>query len=201
MRKTATQWLGRSIGVIAAAALFIGCYGETPSGPDRPAFSAAQIGAIATGADLANASKAPDLGSCQNLQAPAGSKVVKHVYAEGVQIYRWSGTSWTFVAPEAVLSADAQGNGQVGTHYAGPTWESNSRSKVVGAVIDRCTPNPNAIPWLSLGAVSSQGPGIFHQVTFIQRVNTVAGLAPSAPGTVIGEEARVPYTTEYYFYR
>ncbi len=195
MNKTAMQWLGRSFVIVAAAAFLIGCADEAPSGP------VPQIGVDATGADLANASKAPDLGVCQNLQAPAGSEIVKHVYAQGVQIYRWSGTSWTFVAPQATLSADAQGNSQIGIHYAGPTWESNSGSTVVGAVIDRCTPNPNAIPWLSLGAVSTQGPGIFYWVTFIQRVNTQGGLAPSAPGTVIGEEARVPYTTEYFFYR
>ena len=69
------------------------------------------------------------------------------------------------------------------------------------AVIDRCTPNPNAIPWLKLGAVSASGPGIFDRVAFIQRVNTVGGMAPATGGTVIGEEARIPYTAEYDFYR
>lgn len=47
----------------------------------------------------------------------------------------------------------------------------------------------------------TEGPGIFHRVTFIQRVNTVGGNAPADPGNVPGEVARVPYTTEYYFYR
>ena len=124
-----------------------------------------------------------------------------HVYATGVQIYRWSGTSWTFVAPEATLSADAGGNSTIGIHYAGPTWKSVSGSKVVGSVSQRCTPDATAIPWLSLNVVSSEGPGIFHRVTFIQRVNTVGGLAPSSPGSFTGEEVRVPYTAEYFFYR
>jgi hypothetical protein len=52
-----------------------------------------------------------------------------------------------------------------------------------------------------LGAVSSEGPGIFHRVTFVQRVNTAGGKAPTVPGGTVGEEARVPYTTEYFFYR
>jgi hypothetical protein len=52
-----------------------------------------------------------------------------------------------------------------------------------------------------LGAVSSEGPGIVHRVTYIQRVNTVGGLAPADPGDVPGEVARVPYTAEYFFYR
>jgi hypothetical protein len=34
----------------------------------------------------------------------------------------------------------------------------------------------------------------------IQRVNTVGGIAPSTLGTFVGQEARVPYTTEYFFY-
>jgi Protein of unknown function (DUF3455) len=148
-----------------------------------------------------NENRAPDLGDCQNLQVPAGNKVAFHVYAEGVQIYRWNGTSWVFVAPEAVLFAGRGGSGAVGTHYAGPTWESVSGSKVVGTVLQRCTPDPNAIPWLLLKAVSSEGPGIFHRVTYIQRVNTVGGLAPAHPGDVPGEVARVPYTAEYFFYR
>jgi hypothetical protein len=44
-------------------------------------------------------------------------------------------------------------------------------------------------------------PGIFSRVTHIQRVNTVGGLAPATPGSQIGAEARIPYTTESYFYR
>jgi uncharacterized protein DUF3455 len=149
---------------------------------------------------MATADREPELGSCQKLAAPAGSKVVAHVYAEGVQIYRWNGTTWAFVAPEAVLYADAEGHGAVGIHYVGPTWESHSGGTVVGTVFDRCTASTASIQWLSLTAVSA-GPGIFHRVTFIQRVNTVGGTAPATPGAVVGAEARVPYTAEYYFYR
>jgi hypothetical protein len=147
------------------------------------------------------AAPSPDLGDCQNLQVPARSTVASYVYAKGVQIYRWNGTSWAFVAPEAVLYADAGGHDVVGIHYAGPTWVSVSGSKAVGMVLERCTTDPGAIPWLLLGAEFNEGPGIFDQVTFIQRVNTVGGLAPTDPGASSGEEARVPYTAEYFFYR
>jgi Protein of unknown function (DUF3455) len=154
------------------------------------------------GADPGNDNRAPDLvGDCQILRVPAGNKVAFHVYAEGVQIYRWNGTSWVFVAPDAVLFADAGEDGAVGIHYAGPTWQSNSGSKVVGTVLQRCTPDPGAIPWLLLKAVSSEGPGIFHRVTYIQRVNTVGGLAPAEPGDFPGDVEKVPYTAEYFFYR
>jgi hypothetical protein len=132
---------------------------------------------------------------------PEGNKVAFSTYAEGVQIYRWTGTSWTLVGPDATLYADAEGNGLVGIHYAGPTWESNSGSRVVGRVLKRCTPDPTAIQWLLLEAVYSEGPGIFDRVTYIQRVNTAGGLAPSTPGAFTGDVVRVPYTTEYVFYR
>jgi len=35
-----------------------------------------------------------------------------------------------------------------------------------------------AIPWLRLGAVISSGPGVLDDTTYIQRVNTVGGIAP-----------------------
>ena len=144
--------------------------------------------------------RAPDLGACEEVQAPAGNKVHFVAYAEGVQIYRWNGTSWVFVAPEGVLFADAEGHGVVGIHYRGPTWEANDGSTVVGTVL-KPFPVPDAIPWLKLAAVPNEAPGIFHRVNFIQRVNTVGGKAPTDAGNFIGQEARVPYTAEYFFYR
>ena len=147
--------------------------------------------------------RAPDLPSplCDLIRAPEGTKVAFHAYAIGVQIYRWSGTNWTFVAPAAVLYANAGYDGEVGTHYAGPTWESNSGSKVVGRRLQGCTPDATAIPWLLLEKVTSEGPGIFERITHIQRVNTVGGNAPSSSGAFVGEIKEVPYTAEYYFYR
>jgi hypothetical protein len=146
--------------------------------------------------------RAPDLPAhCTALQVPPGHKVSFHTYALGVQIYRWNGASWAFVAPEATLYAAAHFRGKVGTHYAGPTWESNSGSTVIGRRVAGCSVDSTAIDWLRLEAVETAGPGIFHNVTYIQRVNTVGGKAPATPGAFIGAEARVPYTTEYYFYR
>src|SRR5687768_11501966 len=129
---------------------------------------------------------------CEQLAPPAGNQVAHRVYAVGVQIYRWNGTAWAFVGPEAGLFANENYRGLIGTHYGGPTWESSSGSLVVssGTTAIPCTPDPTAIPWLRLTAVSSSGPGIFDGVTFIQRVNTVGGLRPTEPGTVVGQEAR-----------
>ena len=157
---------------------------------------------MTAGAEPGNDNRAPELtGECEKLTVEAGNKVAVHAYAVGVQVYRWNGTGWSFVGPEAVLYHADGGNGEFGIHYAGPTWESVSGSKVVAAVVDRCTPDPDAIPWLLLRASASDGPGIFDGVTYIQRVNTTGGLAPAEPGVVVDEEVEVPYTAEYYFYR
>src|SRR5262249_3603356 len=124
-----------------------------------------------------------------------------HAYAVGVQIYRWDGATWNFVAPEATLYADAGHHGVIATHFVGPTWESVSGSEVVGARVASATPDSTAIPWLLLQAKSTDGPGIFNDVTYIQRVNAVGGKAPTTPGDYVGQEVRVSYTAEYYFYR
>jgi hypothetical protein len=145
--------------------------------------------------------RAPDLGTFQNLQVPAGNRLVLHVLGVGVQIYTWTGTSWSFVSPEAVLFADPGDDRIVGFHFAGPTWESFSGSQVVGTVLESATPNPDAIPWLLLEASSHAGRGIFQRVTFIQRLFTVGGNAPTVPGNFPGQVARVPYTARYFFYR
>jgi len=143
------------------------------------------------------------------LAVPDGNKVQFHAYAVGVQIYVCKNISstdtpkyaWVFTAPEAVLY-DSEGN-QVGIHYAGPTWESESGSKVVGARLAGATVDPTAIPWLLLAAKSSEGPGIFADISYVQRVNTAGGLAPTTDCDAdhLGQVARVPYTAEYFFFR
>jgi hypothetical protein len=156
---------------------------------------------VPAGAEPDNGGRAPDVGDWEELEVDAGHVVAFHAYAAGVQVYRWNGASWDFVGPEALLFADAEGHSVVGTHYGGPTWESNSGSKVVATVDKRRPVGPDAIPWLKLAAVSTEGPGIFDRVTFIQRVNTVGGVVPAEAGQFVGQEAEVPYTAEYYFYR
>ena len=133
------------------------------------------------------------------LAVEPGTKVHFHGSAVGVQIYTWNGTTWGAPVPEATLF---HGNGIVTIHFEGPRWQSNSGSIVLGAVAKPpVTVDPDAIPWVLLKAVSTEGPGIFADTTFIQRVHTAGGKAPSVDGTFVGQVARVPYTADYFFYR
>jgi hypothetical protein len=142
-----------------------------------------------------------------SLQAPAGSTLYLEALASGVQIYECtrkpdSTYEWTFKAPEATLTARS---GQfLGKHYAGPTWEAVDGSTVVGEVKARApAPSPSAIPWLLLTAKSNSGVGTFASAKVVQRVATVEGIAPTRGCTesTIKNEARVPYSASYFFYR
>ena len=141
--------------------------------------------------------------ACSSIVVEEGNKLAFHVYAKGVQIYRWNGVSWSFVAPEATLYAESGFFGEVGIHGVGPHWTSKSGSRVEAARVPGtgCRPDPTAIEWILLKQTEATGPGIFGKVTYIQRTNTIGGLAPSEPGTQVNELKEIPYTAEYYFYR
>jgi hypothetical protein len=151
--------------------------------------------------------KPPDVP--QSLKPPAEQRLFLEMLASGTQIYEClpkqgqAGVyEWTFRAPEATLT-DWSGR-PLGKHYAGPTWEAADGSRVLGEVKARDPgPDPQAIPWLLLGAKSTFGRGVLAQTVSIQRVATVGGLAPTDPCSAANSNqfARVPYTATYYFYR
>jgi hypothetical protein len=188
---------GLSLGSVLVVAAIAACSSDSAVGPEGRAVAVdATVGSPEIARHLP-----VDLGQCDSLQAPEGQRFVAKLHARGVQIYRWDGAAWAFVAPSARLYAGNGGRGMVGFHYAGPTWESLGGSKVVGSVMRRCTPNAGAIPWLLLSAASSEGHGIFRGVSYIQRLATVGGMAPARAGTSVGEQVSVAYTADYAFYR
>ena len=164
---------------------------------------------------LATMAAAPTVGAQSNpmaipdnLQVPDGNVLLFRTFATGTQIYVCSARAddadtfaWTFTAPEAELWNDA--GEQVGTHYAGPSWEGNDGSPVIGEVMSRTdTPTAGAIPWLLLKAKANTGRGIFSTITYIQRLETVGGVAPmdGCDRSTAGVERGVPYTAIYAFY-
>jgi len=176
-----------------SAALLLACATQPRSGAADPLSAAPGPAAACAGAIP------------PGLAVPPGHELGFALRAEGVQIYACasgaSGPAWTLKAPEARL-LDPTG-APAGRHFAGPTWEASDGSQVVGAKVEGASPDPAAIPWLLLRAVSHAGAGRMADVALVQRVGTSGGLAPAggcdpASGAA---EARVPYTATYCFYR
>lgn len=108
---------------------------------------------------------------------------------------------WVLKAPQADLFDAA--NQKIGTHYAGPTWESTDGSKVVGTKIaSAASPTSGNIPWLLLQAKSTSGMGVFTKVTYVQRLDTQGGVAPAdgCDAGHLGAESPVSYEANYVFY-
>jgi hypothetical protein len=100
-----------------------------------------------------------------------------------------------------------------------PTWQHSKDTSAVWAKVNQ---NPDgsmgsstdpkfvekgAIAWLRLQVVGAEdgptGGDILTKTTFIHRVNTRGGLAPStgcAFSTDVGNQAFVPYRADYFFY-
>jgi hypothetical protein len=158
-------------------------------------------------ASIAGCASAPPATPVQ-LNVPAGEPLIKQVHAIGVQIYECAPAKngsgqfeWAFRGPEAKLLTPR--GGSAGKHYAGPTWESNDGSAVVGEVIASSpSPQPGAIAWLLLRAKGTAGNGVFTHVHFIQRLNTVGGSAPATACSKeqAGQQLRASYSADYFFY-
>lgn len=145
---------------------------------------------------------------------PGGNTRVATYYAEGVQKYKArvkAGSNpvayeWVFTAPKADLF-DA-GNAKAGTHGAGPFWEFSRPQTGIGdsifaqhfTPVKSSTPDINSIPWLLLMPKTGKTPtGIFANVSYIQRVATTGGNAPSAAPVSLSDTADVFYTAIYRF--
>jgi hypothetical protein len=177
--------VGSSLGVVFAAAVIAGCSADHGGG------------ASVTPPEVPEALRVPD-GNSPFLKAPASGSQIYTCQASADQPGAYA---WTFKAPDAVLF-DANG-AKIGTHYAGPTWESIDTSKVVGTVKAKAdSPNKNAVPILLLQTKSTEGTGTFAKVTYVQRLNTAGGAAPAAgcDAAHAGQDMPVAYTADYYFY-
>ena len=161
-----------------------------------------------------------------NIQVPPGAVAFLVGHAIGTQNYVClpSGAGFKFVlfTPQATLIAD---NGkQLITHYFSPnpderdtiraTWQDSHDTSTVWASAtpettstDPAFVQPGAVAWVRLAVVGSRsgpiGSNKLAPTTFIQRVNTSGGVAPStgcASLADVGNVEFVPYTADYFFY-
>ena len=93
-------------------------------------------------------------------------------------------------------------------------WQARDTSTVWARVFPPSQPSfdpafvrPNSVPWLLLEKVGVQegptGGDLLTRTTFIQRVNTSGGLAPTtgcAQASDVGKKAFIPYTADYFFF-
>lgn len=141
----------------------------------------------------------------QQLQPPAGERLLLQVSAKGDQVYTCKNDAgkiaWVLKAPDAQLF-DKDGK-QFGKHFAGPSWEASDGSRITGkAIANAPSPEADSVPWLLVTVVGHEGGGVLSPVTSIQRLNTRGGKAP-ATGCDAGhvtQEVRVPYTANYLFF-
>ena len=135
-----------------------------------------------------------------NLKPPAGETLARQARATGDQVYTCDGAAWTLLRPEAKLF-DQSGK-QVGSHFAGPTWEWSDGSRVIGRAAANAMVDPESIPWLLVTAIAHEGDGAMKNVSSIQRLSTKGGKAPVAgcDASHKGQEYRSRYSAVYYFY-
>jgi len=141
----------------------------------------------------------------QQLQPPVSEQLLLQLLGEGDQVYtcKMDGAQFTWVlkAPDAQLF-DKDGN-PFGKHFAGPSWEANDGSRVIGKAIARAPlPDPDSIPWLLINIAGHDGNGLLSRVTTVQRLNTQGGKAPASGCDVAhaGQEVRTRYSADYLFY-
>jgi len=188
--------------IIASFALVIAsCHKENN---DR--FNTIDAGSITTSSTTPETCSAiPD-----SLQPPDGNKFFLQTFAKGVQIYQVqrnpanpSQLVWVNIAPLASLYAKPNFVDLLINHFAGPSWQfvkgPFKDEKVVAKKVKGFTQDPTAIQWLLLQAVDSLSTP-HNPVSFVQRICTQGGLAPTTSPTFVGQLDSIPYTASYLFY-
>jgi hypothetical protein len=181
----------RSVLAVATGALLSACAGlSSPgSGALGPRFSQDSL---------------PD-----GVKVPAGHRVVMETVGVGEIVYECrakadaAGTfEWVFVGPKADLN-DRNGV-RLGRYYGPPaTWEANDGSRISGAQVAVAPGGSGNIPLQLVKASPAMGSGSMTGVSYIQRLATRGGVAPTAPCDVagVGRKEIVRYQADYIFWK
>jgi hypothetical protein len=170
------------LGLGTAALVGAALVGTAGSGSAAPA---AALAADSTGSD-----SVPEA-----IRVPPGNRLIAQFPAQGVQVYQCTGGAWTFLEPIAALGDPSPAV----IHFRGPSWESIRDGSLVEAATVASSPVAGAIPQLLLKATKTRGSGIFGNVTYVQRLDTAGGLAPTTT-CKDGQTQGVAYTADYLFF-
>jgi hypothetical protein len=137
------------------------------------------------------------------LEPPAGNRVHAVLKARGVQIYECKRSLWQALEPAAALTGVTMSPVKKVTavHFRGPAWVSDQDGSMVEGIDPVAEPAREAgnLPQMLFKAAGNRGGGVFGAVTWIQRIDTQGGLAPS---TSCGgdQPVAVPYRAVYRFF-
>ena len=135
------------------------------------------------------------------LKVPDGNRLTGVFSAEGVQVYTCTDGVWKLLEPAATLWAkNDHSRRTVALHSRGPVWVSTVDGSAVNAAALVTSPKAGTIPELLLKSTATRGTGVFADVSYIQRLNTRGGVAPSTACTG-AEQTSVPYSATYTFYK
>jgi hypothetical protein len=138
-----------------------------------------------------------------SVAAPPDTQVVASLTASGVQVYACEFDAshrlgWVFKSPLATLY-DARGQESV-HHSAGPQWQAPDGSTIVGHVLSQApSQTAGSIPQLLLETKSTAGSGALSAVRYVQRLDTMGGVAPTEDCATEHELGRSPYVARYVF--
>ncbi|WP_371669472.1 DUF3455 domain-containing protein [Streptomyces sp. NBC_00289] len=135
------------------------------------------------------------------LKVPDGNRLTGVFSAAGVQTYTCTDGAWKLLEPAATLWAKKdRSHRPVALHSRGPVWVSTRDGSAVNATAVANSPKAGTIPELLLQATATRGTGIFADVSYIQRLNTHGGVAPTTACTGT-DQVSVPYSATYAFYK
>ncbi|MEU5346463.1 MULTISPECIES: DUF3455 domain-containing protein [unclassified Streptomyces] len=135
------------------------------------------------------------------LKVPDGNRLTGVFSAEGVQTYTCTDGAWKLLEPAATLWAkNDHSRRTVALHSRGPVWVSTVDGSAVNAAALVTSPKTGTIPELLLKSTATRGTGVFADVSYIQRLNTRGGVAPTTACTGT-DQTSVPYSATYTFYK
>jgi hypothetical protein len=143
------------------------------------------------------------------VKVPAGHAVILETVGVGTITYQCRAKAtmagqfeWVFVGPDAVLNS--RSGKSLGKYYGPPaTWESADGSKITGTQLAIAPAPAGNIPLQLVKANPAIGDGAMKGISFIQRVQTKGGVAPSAvcDATTLESKQIVNYQSDYIFYK